>query len=124
MAANWAALPAGVLHLIFAHALAPPPIPGAGLPLRPLVRQWLALAGTCSHWAAVLSSVPLAVELYAAPAAGLAWLEARPVRLLHVASSPHAGLALAAEALALHRGLTLGQATDLLCTLGAPGATG
>ena len=123
-AANWAALPADVLHLIFSLVVAPPRIPGAGVPLRPLARQWFALAGTCTHWAAALGSVPLAVELYAAPAACLAWLAARPVRLLHIASSSEAGRALAAEALVLHRGLTLSQAADELRALGAPGAAG
>ena len=56
----------------------------------------------------------MAVELSAAPVACLAWLAARPVRLLHIASSPEAGLALAKEQLVLDRGLTLEQAAGVV----------
>lgn len=110
---DWTALPADVLQLVLRHALATPPAPSAGLPLTLLVRQWFALAGTCKQWRDALQSVPLAVELSAAPAACLAWLAARPVRLLHIASSPGASQALALEDLVLSGELTTGQAADV-----------
>ncbi|PRW58046.1 integrase family [Chlorella sorokiniana] len=109
--ADWAALPADILHLVFSRLLAPPPALGAtGLPLTRLVRQWFALAGTCKLWRDALSSVPLAVEVSAAPAACLAWLAARPVRRLHIARSDAASLAAAEEELVLDQGLTIEQA--------------
>ena len=111
---DWTALPAEVLELVLSHVLAPPPAPSAGLPLPRLVRQWFALAGTCKGWRDALQGVALAVELSAAPAACLAWLAARPVRVLHIASSAEASLALAVEELVFDGGLTTEQAADAL----------
>lgn len=111
--ADWAALPADILHLVFSHVLAPPAAPAAaGLPLLPLVRRWFALAGTCKHWRDAVGSVSLAVELSAAPAACLAWLAVQPVHRLHIASSPDASLVGAEEQLVLHQGMTIEQAAE------------
>lgn len=96
LAPDWGALPSDALGLVFAELLQPRQ-PSAGLPLRPLLRQLLALAGTCRHWAAVAAAVPLQLELYTAPPASLAWLARCHVRLLRVATGPAAAAAAAVE---------------------------
>ena len=110
-APDWGCLPGDVLEQVFAHLLRPRH-PAAGLPLRALLHQLLTLAGTCRHWAAVAAAAPLQVELYAAPAACLAWLAGRHVRLLRVASSPAAAAAAAVERQLLEAPLDPGESAS------------
>lgn len=80
-------LPADVLRQVFGRILQPDEsADGRGLPARTLVQRWFAIRLTCRAWAAALQDTPLTCELYAAPAAFMPWLTARPLHALRMVS--------------------------------------